>query len=313
LPREERSGVRHVEVRIENGGAAVKAPVFEYHAPTSLEEALALLAEHGDEAKVLAGGQSLIPLLVMRLARPAQLIDLNGIESLGGLDDRGDHLAFGAMVRERTAERSPVVREKAPLLAEALPFIGHVAIRNRGTIGGSIAHADASAELPAVAVATGAEVLVRSVRGERTLPAEDFFQGHFTTALADDECLVEVRVPASPAGAGWSFQEVASRPGDFALVGVAAMIALDPSGSIRDSRISLLGVASQPVRARSAEEGLQGARPTAEAFEAAAHEATVGLKPSSDLHASHLVRRHLASVTVRRALTTAARRAGASL
>lgn len=292
---------------------AVKAPAFEYHAPNSLEEVLALLAEHGDEAKVLAGGQSLIPLLAMRLARPAQVIDVNGIASLGGIDDRGDHLVFGAIVRERTAERSPIVRDKAPLLAEALPFIGHVAIRNRGTIGGSIAHADASAELPAVAVATGAEMLVCSVRGERTLLAEDFFEGHFTTAMADDECLVEVRVPAAPAGAGWSFQEVARRPGDFALVGVAAMVALDSSSSIRECRISLLGVAPRPIRARSAEEALHGARPSAETFAAAAHEATAELKPASDLHASASVRRHLAGVTVRRALTTAAERAGGSL
>jgi carbon-monoxide dehydrogenase medium subunit len=288
----------------------VKAPAFEYHAPDSLEGVLALLAEHGDEAKVLAGGQSLIPLLVMRLARPAQLVDMNGIATLGAIDDRGDHLAFGAMVRERTAERSTLVREKAPLLAEALPFIGHVAIRNRGTIGGSIAHADASAELPAVAVATGAEVVVRSVRGERTLPAEEFFQGHFTTALADDECLIEVRFPLAPPRAGWAFQEIASRPGDFALVGVATMVALDDSGAISDSRISMLGVSSQPVRATRAEEALRGARPSTETFAAAAQEATAELRPASDLHASAAVRRHLAGVIVRRALATAAARAG---
>jgi CO/xanthine dehydrogenase FAD-binding subunit len=156
-------------------------------------------------------------------------------------------------------------------------------------------------------------MLVCSVRGERTLLAEDFFEGHFTTAMADDECLVEVRVPAAPAGAGWSFQEVARRPGDFALVGVAAMVALDSSSSIRECRISLLGVAPRPIRARSAEEALHGARPSAETFAAAAHEATAELKPASDLHASASVRRHLAGVTVRRALTTAAERAGGSL
>jgi carbon-monoxide dehydrogenase medium subunit len=288
----------------------MKAPQFAYHAPGSLEEALALLAEHDGEAKVLAGGQSLVPLLAMRLARPTQVIDVNGIDSLNGIDDRGDHVAFGAMVRERDAERSELVRGKLPLMAEALPLIGHVAIRNRGTIGGSIAHADASAELPAVAVATGAEVVARSVRGERVLAARDFFQGHFTTALADDECVVEVRVPVGPAGAGWSFTEVARRHGDFALVGVAAMVALDGAGGIRESRISLVGVADRPVRAAKAEASLQGAMPTQEAFAAAAEAATADLEPASDLHGSGSFRRKLAAVSVRRALATAAGRAG---
>jgi len=287
----------------------VKAPPFDYHLPDSLDEALALLADHGDEAKVLAGGQSLIPLLAMRLARPTQIIDLNGIASLGGISDRGDHVAFGATVRERAAERSALVRERVPLMAEALPLIGHVAIRNRGTVGGSMAHADASAELPAVAVATDAELLVRSGRGERVLTAEDFFQGHFTTAMDDDECLVEVRVPTGPAGAGWAFQEVARRHGDFALVGVGAMIALDASGAISEGRITLMGVADRPIRARQAEVSLVGAHPTPDTFAAVAQQATADLEPASDLHGSAAFRRHLAGVTVRRALTTAAARA----
>ncbi len=288
----------------------MKSPPFVYQAPDSVEEALGLLAQHGDEAKVLAGGQSLVPLLAMRLARPAHLIDINGIASLGGIEDRGDHLAFGATVRERDAERSRVVGEKLPVMAEALPLIGHVAIRNRGTIGGSIAHADATAELPAVAVATGAEVLARSLRGDHVIPAQDFFRGHFATALADDECLVELRVPVGPAGAGWSFAEVARRHGDFALVGVAAMVALDGGGSIRESRISMVGVADRPVRAPKAEASLQGAQPSHEAFAGAAEVATADLEPSSDMHGSGSFRRKLAAVTVRRALATAAGRAG---
>jgi carbon-monoxide dehydrogenase medium subunit len=288
----------------------VKAPRFEYHAPRAIEEAVGLLAEHGGEAKVLAGGQSLVPLLAMRLARPAVVVDVNGIPSLDGIEDRGEQVAFGAMVRERDAERSELVGDKLPLMAEALPLIGHVAIRNRGTIGGSVAHADASAELPAVAVAMGAEVLARSLRGDRVIPARDFFVGHFATALADDECLVELRVPIGPAGAGWSFKEVARRHGDFALVGVAAMVTLDGASCISESRISLVGVADRPVRAAKAEASLQGAVPSREAFAAAAEEATADLEPASDIHGSGLFRRKLATVTVRRALATAAERAG---
>jgi len=289
----------------------VKPPPFEYHAPDSLEEVLALLAEYGDEAKVLAGGQSLMPLLAMRLARPAHLVDVNGVADLAGTHERDGTIAFGAMVRARDAERSPTVREALPLLAEALPFVGHVAIRNRGTIGGSMAHADASAELPAVAVATEAEMVVRSVRGERTLTAGEFFSGHFTTALDDDECLLEVRFPRSAAGVGWCFSEVARRHGDFALVGVGAMVALDEGGSIGEARLALLGVSDRAVRVPIAEAGLVGEEPSAGVFAAAADAAVADLEPASDVHGSAAFRRHLAGVTVRRALATAADRAGA--
>lgn len=290
----------------------MKTPRFEYHAPETVEEALALLAEHGDEAKILAGGQSLVPMLAMRLARPAHLVDINGISSLGGLDDRGGTIAFGATVRERAAEQSDLVRDRLPLLAEALPYIGHVAIRNRGTIGGTMSHADASGEVPTVAVALDGEVVVRSSRGERTIPAGEFFQGHFTTAMADDECLVEVRLPVSPAGAGHAFTEVVKRHGDFALVGVAATVTLDGSGAIGESRIALMGVGDRPLRATAAEASLVGAKPSTEAFTAAANEAIAGLEPATDVHGSAAYRKHLAGVSVRRALTTAAERAGAS-
>ena len=174
----------------------MKSAAFEYHAPRSVEEVVALLAEHGDEAKVLAGGQSLMPLLAMRLSRPEHLVDINDVDSLSGISANGDGLAIGALTREREAERSSLVAERAPVLAEALPMIGHVTIRNRGTVGGSITHADASAEIPAVAVVTGAELVLRSTRGDRVVPAEDFFDGHFTTTMEDDELLVEVRVPS---------------------------------------------------------------------------------------------------------------------
>jgi carbon-monoxide dehydrogenase medium subunit len=291
----------------------VKNPPFEYHAPRTVDEVLALLTEHGDEAKVLAGGQSLVPLLAMRLARPSQLVDINEVPELAGIRPvDGTGVAFGTLTRERDAERSQLVAERLPLLAEALPLIGHASIRNRGTVGGSIAHADASAELPAVSVATGAEMVVRSTRGERIVAADDFFVSHFTTALDDDELLTEVRMPSGPAGAGWAFHEIARRHGDFALVGVAAMVALD-ADRIRDARITLMGVADRPVRAADAEAALVGRPLDDDTTTAAAHEATKDLEPASDMHGSAAFRRHLAGVAVRRALTTAASRArGAS-
>ena len=287
----------------------MKLPRFEYHSPDTIDEVLALLAEHGDEAKVMAGGQSLVPLLAMRLARPTHVVDVNRVSGLSDIDGQNGEIAFGALVRERQAERSPVVAERLPLLAEALPFIGHAAIRTRGTIGGTVAHADASAEIPCVLAALNGSVVARSARGERTIAAADFFQGHFTTALEDDECVVEVRIPAADAAAGYAFQEVARRHGDFALVGVAAMLSLDGEGRIADSRVALMGVADVPHRARAAEAELVGAEPTAETFAAVAQTATADLTPGSDIHGSAAYRRHLAAVMVRRTLTTAAERA----
>ncbi len=287
----------------------MKLPQFEYHSPDTIDEVLALLAEHGDEAKVMAGGQSLVPLLAMRLARPAQVVDINRVGGMSGIDANGDGIAFGALVRERAAERSPIVREQLPLLTEALPFIGHAAIRTRGTVGGTVAHADASAEIPCVLAALDGSVVARSTRGERTVAASDFFQGHFTTALDDDECVVEVRMPSMDPSTGYAFQEVARRHGDFALVGVAATLALGVDGRIAESRIALMGVADVPHRARAAEAELVGAEPTTEAFAAAAQTATADLTPGSDIHGSAAYRRHLAAVTMRRTLTTAAERA----
>jgi CO/xanthine dehydrogenase FAD-binding subunit len=290
----------------------MKPAPFSYVAPDTVEEVLAVLEEHGDEAKVIAGGQSLMPLLAMRLARPAHLVDLNGIASLDGIEDRGAVVAVGATTRERAAERSKLVAAQIPVLAEALPFIGHVSIRNRGTVGGSLAHADASAELPAVAVLTEAEMVVRSSRAERVVPADDFFISHFTTSLADDECLIEVRVPATAPATGWSFQEVARRHGDFALVAAAAMVTLDASRAIAAARICMIGVADRPVRPRDVEAALAGSPVAPDTFAAAATDAARDLEPASDIHGSGAYRRHLAGVTVRRALTAAAERAGGS-
>jgi CO/xanthine dehydrogenase FAD-binding subunit len=288
----------------------MKTGAFEYRAPRTVDETLALLAEHADDAKVLAGGQSLVPLLAMRLARPTFVIDVNDVDELADIRPLVDGgLAVGALTRERTAELSPSVAEQVPVLAEALPMIGHVSIRNRGTIGGSLAHADASAELPAVAVVTGAEMTVRSTRGERTVAAEDFFVGHFTTVLDDDELLTEVRFPAAPPGAAWAFHEIVRRHGDFALVGVAAMVTLD-GDRIRDARLALMGVSDRPLRAEAAEAALVGARLGDDVLQSAAHEATRDLEPASDIHGSADFRRHLASVATRRALTSALARAG---
>ncbi|MHB8466837.1 MAG: FAD binding domain-containing protein [Acidimicrobiales bacterium] len=284
---------------------------FEYHAPESLDEALELLAEYGDEAKVLAGGQSLVPLLSMRLARPSHVIDINGVPGLDAIQDRGDDIVMGAAVRERVAERSALVNDKLPILADALPLIGHVAIRNRGTIGGSLAHADASAELPAVAVLTDAQMVVRSIRGERVVASQDFFDGHFTTTMSDDECLVEVRVPAGRPDAGWSCAEVARRHGDFALVGAAAMVALSDDGRIDEARVSLFGVADRAIRVEKTEASLRDAAPAAATWAAAAEEAASAVEPPSDLHGSSEFRRKLTAVVVRRALATAAAHAAA--
>jgi CO/xanthine dehydrogenase FAD-binding subunit len=289
----------------------MKTPRFEYHAPRSVDEVIALLGEHGDEAKILAGGQSLVPLLAMRLARPSHLIDINGVDGLSGISADNGTVTFGTTTREREAEGSALVNMRLPLMAEALPQIGHVSIRNRGTVGGSIAHADASAELPAVAATTGAEMVVLSQRGERVIPASDFFVTHFTTSMDDDELLMSVRVPQGPAGAGWAFQEVVRRHGDFAIVGVAAMVSLDTSGRIGEARICLTGVTDHPHRASTAETALAGASLGADAFAAAAAYAVADLEPASDVHGSSEYRRHVARVTVRRALESAASRAGA--
>ena len=288
----------------------MKTPPFEYHAPRTVEEALSLLHEHGDEAKVLAGGQSLVPLLAMRMARPSQLVDINEVEGLAGIRPLdGTGVAIGTLTREREAERSSLVAERLPVLAESLPHIGHVSIRNRGTIGGSLAHADALAELPAVAVVTEAEMVVRSAAAERIVPAEGFFVGHFSTSMADDELLTEVRLPTGPPGAGWAFHEIARRHGDFALVGVATMLRLEDN-RVAEARIALMGVADRAMRATEAERALVGQAPGDDTFAAAAAEAVRPFEPASDIHGSGEFRRHLAGVAVRRALTTAAARAG---
>jgi aerobic carbon-monoxide dehydrogenase medium subunit len=286
----------------------MKLPPVDYEAPKAVSEAVGLLAEHLDEASVLAGGQSLIPLLALRLAHPAVLIDINGIAELSGVSATDGWVAIGAMTREYVAEESETVAETVPLLAAALPLIGHEAIRSRGTIGGSLAHADPAAELPAVALALDAEFVVRSQSGERVIPAAEWFEGYLTTSRRADELLVEVRFPTTGRGTGVSFQEVARRHGDFAVVGLAASLTLS-DGVISDARLAFAGISDVPVRAAEAENLLVGERPSAELFDAAARRATGDLDPPADLHGTSDYRKNVAAALARRGLQAAARNA----
>jgi aerobic carbon-monoxide dehydrogenase medium subunit len=281
---------------------------FAYHAPRELDEALALLKEHGDEAKVLAGGQSLMPMLNFRLARPAALVDVNRIPELAYVREDNGTLAFGAMTRQRTIEFSPVVARRLPLLLEATRWVGHLPIRSRGTIGGSIAHADPSAEYPAVLTALEGEVVAQGPRGRRTLKAAELFETYLTTRLAPDELLVEVRLPATPAGAGHAFEEFARRHGDFAIVGIAAMVVRD-GARCTAARLASAGAGPVPVRLRAAEEILERDGLGDTAVAAAAARAAELVEPDADVHASADYRRHLTGVLTARALRRAIERA----
>jgi len=283
----------------------MKPAPFAYVAPRTVEEVLDLLAEHGEDAKLLAGGQSLVPLLNFRLARPGLLIDLNRVPGLDGVRLDGGLLRIGAMTRQRTLERHAEVRARCPLLPEALRFVGHPPIRNRGTVGGSLAHADPAAELPALLACLDGEVVARGREGERVIPAAELFVGLMTTALTPQEVLTEVRMRLPSPPAGWAFLEVARRHGDFALVGVAALLELGATGAVRDVRLSLFGVGPTPVRARAAEGALVGAAPTPEQLQRAAALVREAVEPESDLHASAEYRRHVAGVLTRRALAQA--------
>ena len=282
----------------------MKLPHVDYEAPKTVSEAVELLAEHQDEASVLAGGQSLIPLLALRLARPEVLIDINGVAELSGVSVADGWVAIGAMTREYVAEESETVAETVPLLAAALPLIGHEAIRSRGTVGGSLAHADPAAELPAVARALDAEFVVRGQSGERVVPAAEWFEGFLTTSRRPDELLVEVRFPAAGRGVGISFQEVARRHGDFAIVGLAASLTLS-EGAISDARLAFAGISDVPVRAVDAEDLLVGQEPSAELFDEAARRATDDIDPPADLNGSSDYRRKVAAALVRRGLRAA--------
>ena len=286
----------------------MKPAPFRYVAPRSVDETLALLAEHGADGKILAGGQSLVPLLNMRLARPQVIVDINRVKSLAYIRRRGDLVHIGALTRQAAVEASAVVRRYVPLLGEAIRFVGHPQIRSRGTVGGSIAHADPSAELPAVLAALGGQVVVRGPSGERVLSAGEFFTGYLTTALDSAELLAEVRFPVAGGRTGHAFLEVARRHGDFALVGVAAVIQR-ADGKIGAARLTFTGVGPGPVRATEAEALLSGSGP-GRPFAEAARAAAAGLDPDGDIHASAQYRREVASTLARRALDLAWQRSG---
>ncbi len=291
----------------------MKPPPFDYEAPETLEEALRLLQQAGGEAKVLAGGQSLVPLLNMRLVRPSLIVDINRIAGLDYLREEDGELVVGALARHRDVLASPLVWEGWPLLAEATAQVGHPAIRNRGTVCGSIAHADPAAEQPAVLCALDGRVVVAGPAGRREVPARDFFLTYLTTALEPEEIVVEARFPRLPPGSGAAFVEFARRHGDFAIVGVAAAVTPE-DGQCREARIALVGVGGTPLRAREAEEMLRG-RPLRgpegrSILQRAAQQVAASVEPPDDVHASARYRRHLAGVLTERALEEALRRAG---
>jgi carbon-monoxide dehydrogenase medium subunit len=278
----------------------VKPAPFTHHAPERVDEVLSLLVEHGDEAKVLAGGQSLVPMLALRLARFEHLVDVNRVAELAGLSRADGELRVGAMTRHRVLAGDPEVDEAVPLLARATRKVGHFQIRTRGTLGGALAHADPAAEQPAVAVALDAVMEVASGSGTREIPADEFFLGTWSTALADHELLTAVRFPVWKEPCGFAVEEVARRSGDFALVGVVCAVALGDGGVDR-AGIALFGVGSIPVRAAAAESALLAGAPLDEVAAAAAAE----LEPPDDLHASGAYRRTVAAELFRRGLTRA--------
>jgi aerobic carbon-monoxide dehydrogenase medium subunit len=291
----------------------VKPASFEYFRPRSLDEALTLLAEHGGDAKPLAGGQSLIPAMNFRLATPSVLVDLNRLRELSYITDGGGVVRIGGMTRQRAVERSTLVSERAPLVTETMPHIAHPAIRNRGTIAGSLAHADPAAELPAVMLALKATLMVTSKQGTRGVAAEDFFIGLFSTAVQAGELLTEIRIPRPERRTGFAFQEISRRHGDFALVGAAAAVQLDDQGRCAQARVTLLSVGDRPILAEQAAAVLIGQPPSAESIRAAADAAaTRDIDPPSDIHASARYRRQLANVLTRRVLARACERAATS-
>jgi carbon-monoxide dehydrogenase medium subunit len=288
----------------------MKPPPFEYAAPATVDEALGLLNGGAEEPRLLAGGQSLVPLLNMRFARPTLLVDLGRVAGLAGIEHRNGHVRIGAMTRQRALETDPGIRERFPLLAEAAELIAHVAIRTRGTVGGSLAHADPAAELPAATIVLGARFVVRAADGTaRTVPGSEFFLGPFTTAVGPGELLEAVELDAPPPGAGTAFVELTRVHGAFALVGVAALVGLDSGGYVERARVALCGVGGTPYAPDWLEDVVVGELPGEELFTEVGTRVSDSIEPGGDGHAGREYRRRLAGVLTRRALLLAARRA----
>ncbi len=283
---------------------------FEYHRPTSVQEAVALLEQSGGDAKVLAGGHSLLPLLKLRLAEPAALIDIGRLPGMTGIQNQGGELIIGSLTTHATVATSDAVKQAAPLLAEAANVIGDQQVRNRGTIGGSLAHADPAGDLPAVILALEAQIKAVGPSGERTIPANDFFVDMLTSALQESEILTEIRVPALPSGAGTAYLKMDHPASHYALCGVAAIVQLS-GGNVQDVRVAVTGVGSKAYRATGVEEALRGQAANESSVEQAAQHAADGIDALGDIHASTEYRSHLARVFAKRALNQAIARARA--
>lgn len=288
----------------------MKPPAFEYCVPETIEEALEVLEEHGDEAKLLAGGQSLVPLLNLRVIRPSVLIDLNRIDGLARLENGAGPVRIGAMVRQRALELDGDVHDSLPLLHEALGSVAHIPIRTRGTLGGSVVHADPAAEIPAVTLALRATMHVAGRGGTRAIPASEFYLGPFMTGLSPTELLVSVEFPPQAPGAGWAFVEVARVHGAFALVGVATLLHAGRDGALDDVRLALCGVGGTPVEISGLEDVALGGRPSERLFERVAEHVRATIEPFSDNQAGAAYRREVAGAMSARALRLAATRAG---
>ena len=287
----------------------MKPAPFDYCCPDTVEEALAVLSANAADAKIMAGGQSLMPMLNFRVVRPQLVIDISRLLELDFMRERADAgLTIGALTRHRVLETSPLVASRFPVIPETMQHVAHLAIRNRGTIGGSLSHADPAAELPMLVGLLDAQIVVRSVRGERSVDAKAFFLGPLTSVLEDDEIVVRIEVPGLPAGMGWSFQEFARRPGDFALAAVGALIDA-PDGRVREARVAMMGVSDTPLRRHEAEALLTGQTLSDGLIRDAVQVACRSLEPRQDLHASPEYRRHLAGVLMERVLRQAWARA----
>jgi aerobic carbon-monoxide dehydrogenase medium subunit len=288
----------------------MKPAAFEYHAPAGLDEALALLAAHGGEARPIAGGQSLVPMMNMRLARPGHLVDLNGLGELAFLREEAEGVAIGALVRHCEAEGSDLLRRRCPILAVVAGTIGHYAIRQRGTVGGSLALADPAAQWPLLAMLFDARIDLAGPGRRRSLPAGAFFRGIFTTAATEDELLVGACFPALAPGEGWAYRAFCRRQGDFAIVAVAAALARDAEGAVARLRLAFAGVGDRPVRLDDLAAAQPGRRPDREWMRAVAAKAAAAIAPDGDVHASAEFRRELAIVLTERALADALARTG---